>query len=354
MSSSSKRESSSSKRESSSVSSASKRESSSQHTIEVKPLERRSTLPKIDVKEIKQKKSYRYNFLKLIKLYQVLNNILLEIKEKTKNEQSKFEKMMDELEEKKFLKKKEIEDLTLEDDELQIKMDKDLTEEEKIKLRNFEQKLRVVIKEKDDISDEILKLHRSKERHDAILLHNYISESSYCIKKLLKIFESEELFYTVSAEEIEELLQDFQNNINNYLKNTKNSKDTTELELKKLINLINEQNRINQLRDKSLQTKKPFEIKSYEELEYKYPLTKIKRDNARDSNPEYKMEAVDKIYSDKDKANKINGGISGGNNTSSKKNKKKYKNKKKTIKRGKLYKKYNKISSKRQIYKKRL
>lgn len=334
-------------------SSSSNRESSSppQYTIEVLSSKRKPKLTKIDSKQIKQKKKYRSNFLKLKNLYKNLSDILLKLKKEKDTKQDEFRNIMDELEKKKSLINKEIEDLYDQHGILENKLDTDLTEEEKKIKGDFEKKKLLLITEKDIISQQLENIHISEERKHLYELSMCIYKTKFSIDKLLKIFDSEEIFNGTSVEEIEELLGEYENNTSEYLKITKDTKDTTELKINYEITIIFEKNRINKIRDKVLE--KQFEIKSD-------ALPKIKSYKELDEDFYYNMNQVNDAYSSVNK-----NGKSGGNNTSSKK---KYKNKKKTIKRGKVYKKYkkktikigkvykkyNKISSKRKIYKKRL
>ena len=123
-------------------SSSSNRESSSppQYTIEVLSSKRKPKLTKIDSKQIKQKKKYRSNFLKLKNLYKNLSDILLKLKKEKDTKQDEFRNIMDELEKKKSLINKEIEDLYDQHGILENKLDTDLTEEEKKIKGDFEKK----------------------------------------------------------------------------------------------------------------------------------------------------------------------------------------------------------------------
>ena len=263
-SSSSNREPSSSNRERSSSNrepSSSNREPSSQHIIKVEKLVRQSTLPKIDVKEIKQKEGYMYMFSKLKYLYEELDEILKEKKNEIEQQLNVFDKSIHELEKKKFLKKKEMNDLISENDKLLNKHDKDLTKEEKIKIEEFDEKYRVVNEEKNNIEYEIELLERSTERDNIISLVRCISESRFCIKQLLRISDSKKLFSSFSVEVIKELFQNVIIYINEYLEISKDIR--TNKKLRKLISEIDEEKiRIKQLhaiRAKTLNTKKTFE-----------------------------------------------------------------------------------------------
>ena len=89
----------------------------------------------------------------------------------------------------------------------------------------------LLITEKDIISQQRENIHISEERKHLYELSMCIYKTKFSIDKLLKIFDSEEIFNGTSVEEIEELLGEYENNTSEYLKITKDTKDTTELKI---------------------------------------------------------------------------------------------------------------------------